>query len=111
MATHQAVPGDVVDLERWADDLPAEHSKAILRTDALELARLVIGAGEAMHPHRPCRVAGDIVIHCLQGAIALRVDGRDSRLGAGQLVCLEGDVTHEVSGIEDAVVLLTITFR
>lgn len=110
MATHHAVSGEVVNLARWADDLAEEHSKVIMRSEALELARLVIPRGTTMHPHRPCRVAGAVVIHCLDGAIRLRVAGRDATVRAGELVHLEGGVEHEISALEDALVLLTITF-
>ena len=40
MAMHHAAPGEVVDLASWADDLPGEKTKAIVKTDTLELARL-----------------------------------------------------------------------
>ena len=46
MATHHAKPNEIVDLATWADDMPVEKSKVIIRTSELELARLVMSAGQ-----------------------------------------------------------------
>ena len=42
MATHHANPGEIVDLQTWAADLPKEHTKAIAKTDDMELIRIVL---------------------------------------------------------------------
>lgn len=110
MATRHAEPGEIIDLAHWADDLPAPHSKVILRSDVLEIARLVIKAGQAMHPHRPCRVAGAIVLHCIAGAIELCTGEDQSIVRAGQLVYLDGGTEHAITGEDDSIVLLTILF-
>ena len=111
MATHHAEPGEVVDLATWADDLPQEHSKAIAKTDNLELARLVIGAGVNMHSSGYCSVEGPVVLHCLEGEIEVATPSLRAVVKAGQLVYLLGRTEHTVSGIRDAVVLLTIVLR
>ncbi len=46
MSTHHAAAGEVVNLATWANDLPSEKSKSIVKTDGVELARLVIKADE-----------------------------------------------------------------
>ena len=108
MATHHAAAGEVVDLATWADDLPSEKSKVIMKTTGLELARLVIGAGVDMHQAGDCQVDGPVVVHCIEGQIELKTDAGRSRLRAGQLAYLEGHTDHALTGIDDSVVLLTI---
>ena len=61
MATHHAAPSEIVDLETWAQDLPKEHTKAIVKTPEMELARLVFPAGGEFPDHQ---VSGPIVVHC-----------------------------------------------
>ena len=48
MATHHAKPGEIVDLQTWAADLPKEHTKAIVKTDEMELIRIVLPAGKGI---------------------------------------------------------------
>lgn len=108
MATHHASPGEVVDLATWDDDLPAEHSKAIAKTPGLEIARLVLDAGENMHGGGYCHVPGPIVVHCIEGEIEVEMPERRERLGPGQLLWLEGGTGHALKGVEKSVVLLTI---
>lgn len=107
MATHHAAPAEVVDLATWARDLPFEKSKAIVKTGAMELARLVLPAGQGLPDHR---VDGPIVIHCVSGRVAVTTTRGERELGAGQLLHLPPGDPHAVFGIEDAVVVLTIVF-
>ncbi len=66
MSTYHAAAGEVVNLATWVSDLPADKSKAIVKTDA------------------------KIWLH------------------TGQLVYPESQTKHVVTGVQDAVVLLTI---
>ncbi len=108
MATHHASPGEVVDLATWGDELPAPHSKAIAKTAGLEIARLVLGAGEDMPAHDNCSVPGPIVIHCMEGEIEIATPAGRERLRPGQLLWLEGGMEHALKGVLASVVLLTI---
>jgi len=108
MATHHASPGEVVDLATWATDLPAEHSKVIAKSAGLEIARLVIEAGEDMHHGGRCHVPGPIVIQCLEGEVEVDTPESCERLRAGQLLYLEGGTGHALRGIHKSIVLLTI---
>lgn len=107
MATHHAAPGEIVDLATWARDLPEEKSKAIVKTGAMELARLVLPAGKEIPDHR---VDGPIVVHCVTGRIALTALDGVLELGPGQLLFLPPGEPHALRGIDDAVVLLIILF-
>ncbi len=111
MATHHAESGEVVDLRTWANDLPVEISKVIAKIDRLELARLVVPAGEQVQKDRYCRVAGPIVIHCVDGLIDVNTPEKNVRLTAGQLVYLDARTEHALAGVRDSVVLLTIVLQ
>ena len=108
MATHHASPSEIVDLETWAQDLPEEHAKAIVKTPEMELARLVFPAGDEFPTHS---VSGPIVVHCIKGEIEFVAMGTTKILKPGQLVYLKPDEPHSIRAIVDAVVLLTIIFK
>jgi quercetin dioxygenase-like cupin family protein len=108
MGTHQAAAGEPVDLRTWASDLPVEHSKVIVKTAGLELARLVLQSGVEMHGANYCRVKGPIVIHCIDGEIRVRTRDTLDVLTSGQLVYLEGGTEHALTGVRKSIVLLTI---
>ena len=107
MATHHASPSEVVDLDTWAQDLPEEHAKAIVKTRDMELARLVFRAGEEFKSHK---VSGPIVVHCISGSIEFTAMGASNTLSAGQLLYLLPNEMHSLRALTDAVVLLPIVF-
>lgn len=104
MATHHAEPGEVVNLSTWSEDLPREHSKAIVKHAGLELARITLGRGETWEEHR---VEGPVVIHCLSGRVCCRIPAGERLLTGGQLLYLHGE-SHALRAEEDTVMLLTI---
>ena len=108
MATHHASPGEIIDLGTWAQDLPNEHSKAIMKTDEMELARLVIPAGKEIPNHK---VSGPIVVHCTKGEIECVAMGTTQVLRSGQLLYLMPGEPYSVRAAVDSVVLLTIIFK
>ena len=108
MATHHASPAEVIDLGTWAQDLPNEKTKAIVKTDEMELARLVIPAGKEIPTHK---VTGPIIVHCISGEIELTAMGKTQLLTPNQLLYLMSDEPHLVKAVEDSVVLLTIIFK
>ncbi len=107
MATHHASPGEIVDLYTWAHDVPHEHSKAIVKTDDMEIARLVIQAGKEFPNHK---VSGSIVVHCVKGQIEITLPDATQALKSNQLMYLMPNEPHTVKAVVDSVVLLTILF-
>ncbi len=105
MAILHARPGEVVDISPFADRLTSEKTTALFKSADLEVMRLVLPAGKSLPPHR---VAGEITIQCLEGAMVLRVEGNEQTLHAGQLLYLRGGVVHSVHAIEDTSALVTV---
>ncbi len=107
MATHHAQPGEIVDLQTWAADLPKEHTKAIIKTDEMELIRIVLPSGKGIPTHD---TPGPTTIHCIAGKIAILAMGKTQELNYDQLLHLAPGESHSLKAIEDSVVLLTIIF-
>jgi len=108
MATHHAKSGEIVDLQTWAADLPKEHTKAIVKTDEMELIRIVLPAGKGIPDHK---VAGPITIQCVSGNIGITAMGATHILNYKQLMHLMPGEPYSFKAVEDSVVLLTIVFK
>ncbi len=109
MAIPHAEPGIPVDLHPHTDGLSEARSHALVKTDAFETIRLVVPKA-----HEVCRnhqIAGPITIHCLKGQIAFTAGGQTRAVPEGHWLFLPGGVPHTITGMEDALVLLTIVFR
>jgi quercetin dioxygenase-like cupin family protein len=108
MATHHALPNEIIDLETWARDLDEDRSKAIARTDDMELARLFLRAGQEFATHK---VSGPIVVQCIRGEIEFTARSVTQALKPGQLLHLTANEPHSVKAVSDSVVLLIIIFK
>jgi quercetin dioxygenase-like cupin family protein len=105
MAIPHAKSGEVIDVRPLGTDLVQARTTTLIKTETLEVIRLVIPSGKDIPRHQ---ARGEITVQCLEGRVTFRA-GDDSReLAAGQLLYLEGEVPHSVHGIEDASILLTI---
>lgn len=112
MALSHASSGQPVSLIPSADALASAPTSALFKTDHLEVIRVVLPGGKAFPPHK---VAGDITVQCLSGAIEFTMGeaGEERRvpLSAGELLYLEGGVRHGLRGLTDAVVLVSIVLH
>ena len=108
MAVHHAGSGEVVDLRPLGAELRDARTTAIVKTDAFEAVRLVVPAGREIASHR---VEGEITLYCIEGSVRLGLADTELELSAGHWVYLDGGVTHTVTGIKDASLLLTIHFQ
>lgn len=107
MALQHAGPGEVVDLRPLGLKLKTTKTAAIVKSDHFEAVRLIVMAGNEIPPHK---VAGDIMLHCLEGRVSLGLAESAIVLKAGEWIYLEGSEMHSLKGIEDSSVLLTILF-
>ena len=105
MAIPHAISGQIVDLHPLAAPLAAEKSIALFKSQDLEVMRLVLPAGRSLPAHR---VAGEITIQCLDGAISVSADGTDHVLRAGQMLYLVRNVLYAMLALEDASALVTV---
>ncbi len=105
MAAPQAQPGEVLDIAVSAKRLTSAATSTLVKTEHLQVVRLVIAAGKQMDTHK---AAGEITLSCVQGRVTFFVEGKPRELSAGQFLYLPAGVPHALRGEEDSVVLLTM---
>ena len=105
MALEHARPLDVIDLNPLGVRLPESVSTSLLKTDALQLMRLVLPPGGTLPAHS---VPGAITVQCLEGLAEVETPSRTCTLAAGQLVMLDGGESHSVRAISASSLLVTI---
>jgi quercetin dioxygenase-like cupin family protein len=79
-------------------------STTLMKSDGLELIRLVIPAGKEIPPHR---APGEITVQCLEGRVSFEHDGHAIDLQAGDLLHLCPQEIHALRGLVDSSVLVT----
>ena len=105
MALQHAVSGERIALQRGDDDIAHFTSIALVKTEHMELIRLVLPKEKPMPEHR---VEGEMTLVCLEGEIAFDAHGRTTILRPNEMVYLAGGEPHAVRANKDAVALLTI---
>jgi quercetin dioxygenase-like cupin family protein len=105
MASPQANVGELVDVRPSGSALAPSQRTILLRAEQLEIARLVVPAGKEIPEHK---AKGEIVVQCLEGRVAYNVFGKTLTLEPGKLFHMPMGEPHSVTGIEDALLLLTI---
>ena len=112
MAQVHANSGELVDVRplgpAQAGGLAQQVSTAIMKSEQLELIRLVLPLGKGMPEHR---VAGEITVQCLEGLIEFTTPQAALRLEPGQLVHLQGGTTHSLLALADSSALQTICLQ
>jgi nucleotide-binding universal stress UspA family protein/quercetin dioxygenase-like cupin family protein len=105
MSEATAKPGDPVDVRPLGTSLVTAQTRTLVRTSSVEVVRLIVRAGQEISQHTN---KGEIIVHCLEGRVALTALGKTQELEAGKLVDLPPGEPHAFKGIEDASLLLTI---
>lgn len=108
MAIPHARPGQAIDVRPLGERLAGEKTAALFKSEDLEVMRLVLPAGKSLSPHK---VAAEITIQCIEGAIDVTAEGRSHALHAGELMFLAGGVVHGVTALQDASALVTVVLR
>ena len=108
MAIEHAQPGEVVDVRPLGPALRDTKTRTLFKTEHVEAVRIVVPAGKEISRHQ---APGEIMVHCLEGKIALTAMGKTEQLEAGQLLYLAAAEPHSVECIEDASFLLTILLQ
>jgi quercetin dioxygenase-like cupin family protein len=105
MALHHASSGEIIQLRTLREKLPETPSTALLKSHQLEVMRLIIPAHTSRPEHH---VAGELTMHCLEGAVEVRAHGRTQTLYASDMLFLEGGVPYSLYGVEHASLLMTV---
>lgn len=105
MAIQHATSGEIIDVRPLRTELLQTKTTVLVRTDELEILRLVVPAGKEIPMHA---APGEISVQCLEGCVAFVAAGRTQTLPAGRLLYLAVGVPHGLQGIEDSSLLVTI---
>lgn len=105
MATLHEATHALVDVWPPQSDLSRAETQPLVQTVDLEVIRLIVKAGDENPAYQ---TPGPVAMHCLEGKVAISVDGHDHELKKGQLLCLAEGQSHAVRGIDTALLLLTI---
>ncbi len=109
MSIPHAAPGIPVDLRTQNEALSEAKTYALVKCEAFEAIRMVVPKNhEVCHGHE---MDGPITVQCLEGTIALDVDGDQHSLKAGQWTFVPAGVPHTITGVEDSLMLLTVIFQ
>jgi quercetin dioxygenase-like cupin family protein len=108
MVTMATLNRDVISIRPLGAALKEAHTENLFDSDGVQIQRLVILAGEEHPKHQ---APGVVLLHCLEGKIALTVGNDNQEISAGEMVCIPQCVPHSLRGIEDSSVLLEVFTR
>jgi quercetin dioxygenase-like cupin family protein len=108
MSLPHADSGQVINIRPLSGKLKESVSTALFKASELEVMRLVIEAGEEIPEHR---VAGEITIHCLEGAIELQAHGKSQPLRQGEMVYLAANEPYAIRALDDSSILMTVSLK
>jgi quercetin dioxygenase-like cupin family protein len=108
MAITHAKPGEIVDVRPLGAALSDTSTWTIVKTETLEVIRIVLPAGKQLPPHK---VPGEITVHCLEGRVEFRVGESKRELTAGKFLFLEGGSEHSLHAGENSSLLVTILLQ
>ncbi|MEO8445784.1 MAG: cupin [Gammaproteobacteria bacterium] len=111
MAIHHAESGELIDISPLGAALRQATSTTLIRSDHLEVFRLVLSAGDMVPDHklpRVCQLPSVVTIQCLEGTVEIEAHGRSQVLRLGHLLYLAAGTPHALKALEDSSVLVTI---
>ena len=108
MAIPHAKSGEVVNVRPLGPGLSTASTWTIIKTDDLEVIRIVLPAGKELRPHK---VPGEITVHCLEGKVEFHFGEQMRELTAATFLYLEGGSEHSLRASEDSSLLVTILLQ
>jgi len=81
------------------------RTTALVKGQQLEVARIVLLAGQEMREHK---APGEITLQCLEGHFEFRTPDQVHSMHAGDFLHLDAGVTHSLRAVSDTSALLTM---
>lgn len=105
MALVHAQPLDVISVRPLAAQITQGKTHSLLKTDRVQLMRLVLAAGQSVPEHQ---VAGEMTLLCLEGQVLVNTPARQCRLAQGELMLLPAHEPHALQAVTDSSLLATL---
>lgn len=105
MAIPHASPGELFDVGPLGSALADAKTRTLLKTDDMEVLRLVLPAGKTIAEHK---VPGEITVQCLEGRVQFTAMGKTVELTTGKMLYLTVAQTHALHALEDSSLLVFI---
>ena len=105
MARPHLSSNEITSLRPLGAQLRQTESHALLKSQQLEVLRIVLPAGKTRPRHA---VPGDITLQCLEGSAEFVAEGQRQRMQAQDFVYLTGGAPHEITALTDCSLLVTI---
>lgn len=105
MAQPHVPSGQVVSVLPLGERLAQARTTALLKSEQLEIARIVLPAGKRMPEHK---TPGELTVQCIEGRIEFSTSAAVHVLTAGDLIHLRGEEPHALRALSDASALLTL---
>ena len=78
-------------------------TQTLIKDGDFQIKRIVLKAGERHAPHK---APGHVVMHCLEGRVAVEIQGTQLLLGPGDLIHLPPGEEHSLQARQDSSLLL-----
>ena len=108
MAIPLARPGELIDVGPLGSALADAKTRTLLKTDDMEVLRLVLQAGKTIAEHK---APGEITVHCLEGRVQFIAMDKTNELTTGKLLYLPAAEPHALHALEDSSLLVFILLR
>jgi quercetin dioxygenase-like cupin family protein len=100
-----AGPGEIVDLALVGRGQETRRQASLIKTNDVHVVQILVPAGKEVPTHE---AEGQIILHCLEGRVAVNAIGECRELKAGQLLYLVMNEPFSIQGVQHASVLVTI---
>ena len=81
-------------------------TKVLIETSFSKEIQILMSMGQVMKEHK---TPYPILIHLLEGNIDLGVQGKIISMKVGDIIALEGDIPHDLTAKENAIIRLTLS--
>lgn len=105
MALRHALSGEAVNIRNAFAQTACDQSQALVSTSDIEIGRLALEPGKVLADYQ---VQGPVTLHCLEGAIEVRIDGQWQAMQDGDLMYLADGTRCSVKALQESIALLTI---
>lgn len=105
MSQYRPGSAEPIDIRPLGAKLTDTASIALMRTDDVEVMRLVLPKGKSIQEHQ---VPGEITLQCIEGTVEVQAQDKTQALQAGELLYLQGNTPYALYALENSSVLMTM---